>query len=94
MVDEVQVVSRCDCHGVTSTLHQPDVSLVESLMDIHKGIDNRLSVGRRSWELWIYCRNNIGWNVLKRRKRDHNFRQRAVQETHVRFVEVNLVGEL
>ena len=44
MVDEVEVVSWCDSHGVSALLCQPRVGLVEGLVNIHnKGIDDGLS---------------------------------------------------
>ena len=44
MVDEVQVVSRCDGHGTSTSLSYPSVSLVQGLMNVHIRIEYSISV--------------------------------------------------
>ena len=52
MVNEVEVMSWSDCHGAASSLAQSDVSLVKSLMDVDKAIDDGLPVGGGLGQLW------------------------------------------
>ena len=65
VVDEVEVVSWCDSHGVSALLCQPRVGLVEGLVYIHKGIDDGLSVCWRLGELRVHNRDDIWWNKLQ-----------------------------
>ena len=44
MVDEVEVMPWCDGHGSSPSLEQTIVGLMQSLVDIHKGVDDGLSV--------------------------------------------------
>lgn len=66
VVDEVQVVSRSDSHQVASSLEQPEVSLVEGLMDIDKCIDNGVSMSWRRGYIRADHRNHLRRNVLGR----------------------------
>ena len=64
MVNEVEVVSRRDGHGVASPLGQPDVGLVEGLVHVHKPVDDGLPVGRGLGELRVHDGEHVRWDVL------------------------------
>ena len=67
VADEVEVVAWSDSHCSPSPLGQPGVSLVQSLVYIHKGIDAGLAVGGWSRELWVCQGDHVRWNVLQER---------------------------
>ena len=66
MVDEVEVVSWSDGHGRASSLGQSCVCLIEGLVDVHKAIDDGLSVCRGLGEVGIDHWNHVRRNVLGR----------------------------
>ena len=66
MVDEVEVVSRCDGHCGASSLGQSCVGLMEGLVDVHKAIDDGLSVRRGLRKVGVDHRKHVRGNVLGR----------------------------
>ena len=64
VIDEVQVVSRCDGHGASSPLGQPGVGLVQRLVNVHKGVDDGLPVGGWLGQVGVDRGDKVG-NVLE-----------------------------
>ena len=67
VIDEVQVVTRCNSHHATTPLSQTLVGLVKSLVDIHKSIDDRFSMAGTHGKFFKHFRQVIRRNVLQRR---------------------------
>ena len=70
VIDEVQVMPWSDGHCVTATLLQFDVCLVQCLVDIHKPVDNGLSMAGRDRQIREHNRNVIRRDVLRGRGRE------------------------
>ena len=65
MVDEVEVVSGSNGHGPSTSLGQTSVGLVKGLMDVHKCIDDGLSMRRRLGHFGKHCWENVRTNILQ-----------------------------
>ena len=65
MVDEIEIMPGGDRHGTTSSLRKPVVRLVKCLVNIHKGIDNSVSMSRWSWNILKHNGQGVGCNVLE-----------------------------
>lgn len=78
MVDEVQVVPRCDGHGPTSPLHQPGVGLVQGMVHVHEGVDDGLTVSGRLWHLGEHGREESGTHILQ----EHTDKHTVTGTTH------------
>lgn len=71
VVDEVEVMPGCDSHGTPTSLEQTTVGLMQSLVDVHKGVDDGLSVvwGLRNFRK--HSREQIWTHILQRGGRKH-----------------------
>ena len=90
MIDEVQVVPWCNGHCVTASLLELDIGLVQRLMDVHKPIDNGLTMAGRHRQFREDHRNMIRRNVLRERERERETdRERQRQRERQRDRETN-----
>lgn len=67
VVDEVEVVSGCDGHSPAPSLEKTRVGLVQSLVDVHEGIDDGLAVGGRLGHFREHHREKIRAHILEGR---------------------------
>ena len=65
VVNEIQIVTRSDRHHTTSSLSQPRVGLVQSLVNIHKCVDDCFSVAGMHGQVFVDFGEVVWWSVLQ-----------------------------